>query len=144
MIILLSDTTSYHTSLVAFSGFKRGSQEYSAGDVITINGTFVDEGASFDPQTSKFTCPVAGIYFVSANMRRNFDPVFVSVIRGTVAVAHIDHTDSDFPLDTVSNAILTRAFPGDQIFLQATGTGALYGDESRAFTTFSVVLMYEY
>ena len=60
----------YHcTDFVSFSAYKTGSQEPEDGDTVRFQNIYVNAGGGYNTDTSIFTCPTTGFYYIYFNVR---------------------------------------------------------------------------
>ena len=60
----------YHcTDFIGFSAYAIDSQNLDEGDVVTFPYTHVNAGGGYNTNTSKFTCPTTGFYYMYFNFR---------------------------------------------------------------------------
>lgn len=149
MYVISATDDTLHTSFVGFTVFKKSSQDYSIDTEIIFDGILLNPGNDFRPSINKFICPFSGIYFASVNFRKNFrntntDSLYLNVVQEGVAILRSSEDSSSTPGNTVSNSGLFRCLEGQRVWVSGADTGSVYGDPSKAFTTFSIVLMYEY
>ena len=134
-----------HNSFVRFTAIKTTNQSYEAGDTIKFEGVLLNEGNHFQPLLSRFVCPFNAIYYVAVTFKKFYtSPLQVNVEHETKTLLRSVEVQASNPWNTVSNSGLVRCFQGEEIKVTAIGSGEVYGDASKAYTTFTVMMMYQY
>ncbi|XP_059167883.1 uncharacterized protein LOC131949939 [Physella acuta] len=110
-------------------------------DVVVYNKVVSNVGDDYNSSTGVFRCNVAGLYFFqiygAANKGKELS---LSLVKNkTKVVSLYSNTNQELSLAANSAVLLLEA--GDEVFVEASICGSLYGEEHHVINTFSGFLL---
>lgn len=112
---------------------------YSQDQVVKFT-SLKENNDDYDPGTGRFTCPITGVYYVTVSLRRhNSQPLYVDVYQSDNRIIRVYDNATTNPGNTVSNAALVSCSQGEYIEMRGFGSGEVYGEETIAYSSFSVM-----
>lgn len=130
------------SSPVAFTAIKTGgTQEINAGDVATFETTVTNLGYHYNPITSLFTCPVTGLYFITASPLSDNCLIRTSIVLEGSGLVNTRAQSSGY--DQSGNSVFVECEGGQRIWVEGMHDGeCMYGGTS--YSSFSGMLLIRY
>ena len=113
---------------------------YEHGDVIPFESLLSNEGSHYDADTGLFTCPVRGIYMFHYS---------VQILEGEEWGVHLKKSGEivssgiGYNYYQLSNLALLECDIDEQVWVEANGSGWMYGDYEKRYNSFTGALMRE-
>lgn len=136
----------FHEGFQGATAYNTETQTYTYGDVIQLSSTLYNPDNDYNPIGSYFRCPVEGIYLVAMTLYRdNLYPLRVCVEKTgfLVPIMHVESRTEVSSTSILSNSVLVRCSPGEDISVTATGDGSVKVTNDWVMNTMSVMLMHE-
>ncbi|XP_053389870.1 caprin-2-like [Mercenaria mercenaria] len=141
----LRNTATTSNVQIAFSSYLSShAYHLQPEQTIPFDEILINQGQGFDTSTSKFTCPVSGVYvFQSSVMAQRYDYVQTEIVKnGYVVVRMYAATDkSTTRFDQGFNSGITECYKGEKVWVRIVEHWGTQVRSSR-FTTFSGYLLW--
>lgn len=139
---IITTYTEDTTSPVVFTAYKTSQQQIDQGDVISFGGILTNIGDHYNPGTSLFTCPTAGLYFITSTSTSNDCETRTNIVlEGNELVSTRAETDG---LNQGGNSAFVECTRGQRIWVEGrVDNHCIFGGEAR-FSTFSGILLVRY
>ncbi|XP_059155017.1 uncharacterized protein LOC131940420 isoform X2 [Physella acuta] len=110
-------------------------------DVIIYNKVVSDIGGNYDSSTGVFKCLTAGVYFFQIHgAAGKGKELSLSLMKNKNKVASLySNTKQELSLAANSAVLLLEA--GDEVYVESSNCGSLYGEEHHVINTFSGFLL---
>lgn len=110
---------------------------------VLLTGVSLNEGSHYDPDTSVFTCPLQGVYYVTVTYRKTDNMMWMQVYKDDNNILSSIDYDNWNPWNILSASCLVPCSPGEDIYvLGYADPGSVYGNQSVPYTTFSIFMFY--
>ncbi|XP_059167872.1 uncharacterized protein LOC131949928 [Physella acuta] len=128
-------------ALVAFTVGLSKQLDVLLHDVIVYNKVVSNVGDDYNNSTGVFRCNIAGVYFfqIHGAAGEGIELSLSLVKNKTRVISLYSSTNQELSLAANSAVLLLEA--GDEVFVEASNCGSLYGEEHHVINTFSGFLL---
>lgn len=134
----------HNDSFVGFTAWKQTTQQVQAGDIIVFDGLILNEGGFYDTRFNWFQCPFNGVYFVSSTLcsdDSNIGYTYGTMKKDDVSLFPVYVLTQDNPYTSSSNSGLVRCVASERIWMEASGSGSVYGQQGIHYSTFTIFMV---
>ncbi|KAK3587201.1 hypothetical protein CHS0354_016897 [Potamilus streckersoni] len=146
--LFLTEITSQPGSAqVAFSAYLSAAiHNLQIGQLISFDRVALNIGNGFDATTGTFTCPVAGIYFVTVSLMSYLNnELKAELVQDGNNIAGVYTAGGSSSIDNQgSNSVVTRCEAGQKLLVRAFDISGskIWGHPDYRWSTFSGFLLY--